>query len=84
MPLLVNSGISTTIIANTFNISSNIVRNYMKEYKNKALESIKEVGFNKPQSKLMEHKSKLEYYFKANPQRSLKKAFHKLELFYFQ
>ena len=66
------SGISTTKIANTFNISSNTVRNYMKEYKNKGLESIKEVGFNKPQIKLIEHKSTLEDYFKANPQRSLK------------
>ena len=74
MLLLFNSGISTTKIANTFNISCNIVRNIMKEYKNKGLESIKEVGFNKPQSRLMEHKSKLEDYFKTNPQRYLKEA----------
>ena len=60
MLFLVNSRISTTKIAKTLNISSNTVRNYMNEYKNKGLESIKEVGFNKPQSKLMKHKSKLE------------------------
>ena len=51
----------------------------MKEYKNKGLESIKEVGFNKPQSKLMEHKSKLEDYLKANPQRSLMEATHNIK-----
>ena len=47
--LLVNSGLSTTKIATTFNISGNTVRNYMKDYKNKGLELIKEVGFNKAQ-----------------------------------
>jgi len=51
----------------------------MKEYKNKGLESIKEVRFNKPQSKLMEHKSTLEDYLKANPQRSLKEAAHNIK-----
>ena len=75
---------NTTKIASTFNISSNTLRNYMKKFKNKGLESIKEFGFNKPQSKLMEYRSTLEEYFKANPQRSLKKKFYKLEFFYFQ
>ena len=39
--LLVNCEMSTTKIATTFNIYSNTVRKYMKQFKNKGLEPIK-------------------------------------------
>jgi transposase len=55
------------------------VTQYLREYKEGGIEKLKEINFYRPQSDLVEYKSKIEDYFRRHPPVSIKEAMSKIE-----
>lgn len=68
-----------TLIAKLTDVSANTITTYLKEYKNGGIEKLKEVKFNRPKSKLCQHTSTIEAYFKEHPPATIKEAMSKIE-----
>lgn len=66
-------------IANIAGVTANTVTTYLKEYAAGGIEKIKEVNFYQPRSKLTEHQTSLEAYFREHPPATLKEAASKIE-----
>jgi len=66
-------------IAELTSVSLNTVTEYLHEYKDGGIEKLKELNFNKPESKLKEHTLTIESYFREHPPATIKEAMGKIE-----
>lgn len=71
--------ISHELIAEFTGVSPNTMRTYFKEYSTFGIEGLKKVNFYKPQSKLVEHSTTIEQYFKDHPPSTVSEAVSKIE-----
>ena len=55
------------------------MRQYFKQYKSGGIARLKEINFNRPNSKLKEHSGMIENYFNENPPVSISQAIAKIE-----
>ncbi|MDP2114575.1 MAG: hypothetical protein Q8K69_11015 [Bacteroidota bacterium] len=55
------------LIAEITGVSPNTMRTYFKEYETGGIGKLKQINFYQPQSKLVEHKTSIEQYFRDNP-----------------
>jgi transposase len=76
---LKSHGLPHEQIAQLVRISENTLREYFTLYMDGGVEALKEVHYYCPQSKLVEHVSSLEEYFRANPPASIKEARSEIE-----
>ena len=60
-------------------IAPNTVRTYLRDYQEGGIEKLKEINFYRPQSKLEEHRTSLEDYFRAYPPATINEAVVKIE-----
>jgi transposase len=67
------------LIAEITGVSPNTMRSYFKEYKLGGLDRLKQINFYQPQSKLIEHKTTIEQYFKDHPPATVSEASSKIE-----
>lgn len=66
-------------IAELVGVSNNTLTNYFQLYRDKGIEGLKTVKFNKPQSELCTQITTLEKYFKEHPPATIKQAQHEIE-----
>jgi len=66
-------------IAEIANVTHNTMLGYFMDYQTGGIEKLKEVKFYRQQSKLEEHKQRIEQYFLQNPPASLSEASAKIE-----
>ena len=71
--------ISHELIAEFTDVSPNTMRTYFKEYSEGGVDGLKKVNFYKPQSKLVEHQTTIEQYFKDHPPSTVAEAVSKIE-----
>lgn len=76
---LKSQGIPHKQISTLAGISINVVTQYLKEYQEGGIESLKRLNFYKPQSELVNHTETLEAHFKANPPASINEAMAAIE-----
>jgi len=67
------------LIAEITGVSPNTMRAYFIEYKTGGIESLKQIKFNQPKSKLIEHKATIEEYFRDHPPATVAEASSKIE-----
>lgn len=60
-------------------VSNNTLTNYLELYRDKGIEGLRTVQFNKPQSELCFHTTTLEKHFKEHPPATIKQAQHEIE-----
>jgi len=77
--LLKARDLSTEQIAHCVGICQNTVRSYLREYEQGGIETLKQVRFRQPQSKLQEHKTTLEAHFREHPPTSIAQAVRVIE-----
>ena len=66
-------------IAKLAGVSVNTVTKYIRMYKDEGIQSLRQVNFYSPQSKLIEFKTSIEAYFNDHPPSSIKEAMDKIE-----
>lgn len=66
-------------IANIVDISDNTLTDYLRLYRDKGVEGLRTVHYNKPQSELCNHITTLEKYFREHPPATIKQAQHAIE-----
>ena len=66
-------------ISQLVTIAPNTLRTYLRDYPQGGIEKLKEINFYRPQSKLEEHRTSLEDYFRKNPPASINEAVNKIE-----
>lgn len=76
---LKSQGLSHREIVRFTGISPNTLRKYLQDYLEGGIEKLKEINFNRPTSKLTEHKQKIEEYFRSNPPANINEALAKIE-----
>ena len=76
---LKSQGISHGDVAKLAGICPNTLTQYLREYQEGGIEKLKEINFYRPQSELVEYKSKIEDYFHHHPPASVKEAMGKIE-----
>lgn len=67
-------------IAELVGVTENTIRDYFALYQQGGIEKLKELNYSGSESKLDEHISSLEAYFREHPPASIKEAQHKIEL----
>jgi transposase len=67
------------LIAEITGVSPNTMRTYFKEYETGGIGKLKQINFYQPQSKLVEHKTSIEQYFRDNPPATISEASSKIE-----
>jgi transposase len=67
-------------IAELVGVTENTIRDYFELYQQGGIEKLKELNYSGSESKLDEHISSLEAYFREHPPASIKEAQHKIEL----
>lgn len=67
-------------IAELVGVTENTVRDYFELYRQGGIEKLKELNYSGSESKLDEHISSLEVYFREHPPASIKDAQSKIEL----
>jgi transposase len=76
---LKSQGLSHREIAKLTGVCQNTLTQYLREYKEGGIEKLKEINFYRPQSDLVDYKSKIEDYFRHHPPASIKEAMGKIE-----
>lgn len=76
---LKSQGLSHREIVRLTGISPNTLRKYLQDYLSGGIEKLKKINFNRPTSKLTEHKQKIEDYFRSQPPASINEAIAKIE-----
>lgn len=76
---LTSLGLSHREIVRLTGISPNTLRKYLQDYLEGGIEKLKEINFNRPTSKLTEHKQKIEDYFRSHPHANINEAIVKIE-----
>lgn len=71
---LKSHGLSHELIAKLAGISENTMREYFQLYEEGGTEKLKEVNFYRPESKLNDHITSLEAYFREHPPATIKEA----------
>ena len=66
-------------IAKLAGVSVNTVTKYIRMYKDEGIQSLRQVNFYSPQSKLIVFKTSIEAYFTEHPPASIKEAMDKIE-----
>jgi len=67
-------------IAELVGVTENTIRDYFVLYQQGGIAKLKELNYSGSESKLDEHISSLETYFREHPPASIKEAQHKIEL----
>ena len=67
-------------IAELVGVTENTIRDYFVLYQQGGIEKLKELNYSGSESKLDEHISSLETYFREHPPASIKEAQNKIEL----
>jgi transposase len=67
-------------IAELVGVTENTIRDYFELYQQGGIEKLKELNYSGSESKLDEHISSLEAYFREHPPASIKEAQNKIEL----
>jgi transposase len=67
------------LIAEITGVSPNTMRAYLKEYKTGGIDRLKQINFYRPKSKLIDYKTTIEEYFRANPPATVSEACAKIE-----
>lgn len=76
---LKSHGEKNKIIAKLAGVSSNIVTDYIRQYKNGGIEKLKEINFYKPVSELTQFTEVIKDYFQKYPPATIKEAMSKIE-----
>lgn len=76
---LKSNGLQHNLIAQLAGVCKNTVTEYLRIYKEGAIEKLKELNFYKPQSELVQYSSSIEKYFREHPPASIKEAASKIE-----
>ncbi len=76
---LKSQGIKHKDICRLTGISSNTLRNYIREYQQGGVVALKKIKFYQPQSKLKQYSATLEDYFREHPPATVKEATAKIE-----
>lgn len=76
---LKSHGLPHEQIAVLGNLSETTMREYFQLYLDGGIESLKQVHFYRPESKLVQHVNSLEEYFRVNPPASIKEAQSEIE-----
>ncbi|RAM48083.1 MAG: IS630 family transposase, partial [Hapalosiphonaceae cyanobacterium JJU2] len=76
---LKSQGLPHQEIVRLTGISPNTLRSYLHDYLEGGIEKLKEINFNRPTSKLIEHKQKIEDYFRTKPPANINEAINKIE-----
>lgn len=72
-------GLQHKQIAELVGVTENTIRDYFELYQQGGIEKLKELNYSGSQSKLDEHITSLESYFRENPPASIKEAQSKIE-----
>ena len=67
------------LIAEIAGVSLNTMRTYFREYEAGGIERLKQINFYQPKSKLVEHTTTIEQYFKEHPPATVSEAASKIE-----
>lgn len=67
------------LIAKLVGVSENTIREYFQLFVEGSTEKLKTVDFYRPESKLVEHTTSLETYFREHPPATIKEAQSKIE-----
>ena len=73
-------GYSHNEICRVLRITRATLGKYLKDYRNGGIEKLKEINFNKPQSKLDEHSTTIKKHFENHPPATIAEAQNKIEL----
>ena len=76
---LKSEGLSNQKIAKLAGISVNTVTSYNRDYQEGGIEKLKEIRFNRPESKLKKHQKTIEEYFESNPPATINEAVKRIE-----
>lgn len=76
---LKSQGLSHQEICRLAGITGPTLCSYLKAYKAGGIEELKQLNFYRPESKLLEHREKIESYFRENPPATIKEAMAKIE-----
>lgn len=68
---LKSQGLSHNEIANLAKVTTETVRNYIKEFREGGIESLKTVKFRRQESEMAKHRQSIREYLQANPMASL-------------
>ena len=76
---LKSQGLSQNEIAKLAKVTTETLRNYIKEFEEGGIESLKTIKFRQPTSKMATHRQTIREYFEENPIASLPQAAARIE-----
>lgn len=71
---LKSQGLSQNELSQLAEVSTETVRNYIKQYQEGGIESLKTIKFRRPESEMANHRQSISDYFNENPIASLPQA----------
>jgi transposase len=76
---LKSQGLSQNEIVSLAKVTTETVRNYIKEFRNGGIESLKTIKFRQPMSEMANHRQTIKEYFAENPIAGLPQTAAKIE-----